>query len=52
MITFFNIQGAMIYLNEAGVQTGYEDVWTKIEMCEAHYEAVGLGRDYVKQFVR
>ena len=52
MITFFNIQGAMIYLNEAGEQIGYEDVWTKIEMCRAHYAANGLGADYVDQFVR
>ena len=52
MITFFNIQGAMIYLNEANERTGYEDVWTKIEMCRAHYAANGLGAEYVDQFVR
>ncbi len=52
MITFFNIQGAMIYLDADDKQTGYEDVWTKIEMCRAHYEAVGLGREYVNQFIR
>ncbi len=52
MITFFNISGAMIYLDEAGHQTGYEDVFSKIEMCRRHYEAVGLGTGYVDQFVR
>ncbi|KQW38672.1 2,4'-dihydroxyacetophenone dioxygenase family protein [Rhizobacter sp. Root404] len=52
MITFFNISGAMIYLDEYGQQTGYEDVFTKLEMCRAHYEAVGLGASYVDQFVR
>ena len=52
MITFFNISGAMIYLDDAGKQTGYEDVFTKLEMCRAHYEAVGLGASYVEQFVR
>ena len=52
MITFFNISGAMIYVDEAGQVTAYEDVHTKIEMCRAHYEKVGLGADYVKQFVR
>jgi quercetin dioxygenase-like cupin family protein len=52
MITFFNISGAMIYLDEDGQQTGYEDVFTKLEMCRAHYEAVGLGASYVEQFVR
>ena len=52
MITFFNIQGAMIYLNDANEQTGYEDVWTKIEMCRAHYAGNGLGAAYIDQFVR
>jgi quercetin dioxygenase-like cupin family protein len=52
MITFFNISGAMIYLDEQSRQVGYEDVFTKIEMCRAHYEAVGLGADYVDEFVR
>jgi hypothetical protein len=27
-------------------------VFTKIAMCRAHYAAVGLGADYVEQFVR
>ena len=52
MITFFNISGAMIYLDEAGRQVGYEDVFTKIDMCRKHYAAVGLGAEYVDQFVR
>ncbi|MEP6657659.1 MAG: cupin, partial [Betaproteobacteria bacterium] len=29
-----------------------EDVWTKIDMCRAHYAANGLGVAYVDQFVR
>ncbi len=52
MITFFNIHGAMIYLDGKGGTTGYEDVFTKIAMCRAHYEACGLGTAYVDQFVR
>ena len=52
MITFFNIAGAMIYLDDSGRQIGYEDVFTKIEMCRTHYSSVGLGADYVEQFVR
>jgi quercetin dioxygenase-like cupin family protein len=52
MITFFNIHGAMVYVDEAGQTTGYEDVFTKIAMCKAHYEAVGLGAGHVAQFVR
>ena len=52
MITFFNISGAMIYLDEEGKQVFYEDVFTKIEMCSKHYESVGLGADYIEQFIR
>ena len=52
MITFFNISGAMVYVDDAGNTTGYEDVFTKIEMCRRHYVEVGLGADYVQQFVR
>ena len=52
MITFFNIHGAMVYVDEQGRNTGYEDVFTKIAMCRAHYAACGLGADYVTQFVR
>ena len=52
MITQFNIHGAMIYLDDNGKTTGYEDVFTKIEMCRKHYIAVGLGADYIDQFIR
>jgi hypothetical protein len=52
MITFFSISGAMIYLDDAGHTIGYEDVWTKIEMCRQHYAEVGLGADYVDALVR
>ena len=52
MITFFNISGAMIYIGDDGRQTGYEDVFTKIDMCRAHYAGNGLGAGYVDQFIR
>ena len=52
MITQIKIHGAMIYLDDKGQTTGYEDVFTKIEMCRKHYAAVGLGADYIDQFIR
>jgi hypothetical protein len=52
MITFFNISGCMIYLDADNKQIGMEDVFTKIDMCRRHYAAVGLGADYVDQFIR
>lgn len=52
MITLFHITGAMIYVDEAGVVTAYEDVFSKIAMCRKHYIECGLGADYVDQFIR
>jgi 2,4'-dihydroxyacetophenone dioxygenase len=52
MITMFTVNGAMIYVDPWGETTGYEDVFTKIEMCRRHYAEVGLGADYVEQFIR
>jgi len=52
MITFFNIGGAMIYLDADDRMIGYEDVWSKIEMCRGHYASVGLGAQYIDQFIR
>lgn len=52
MITMFNVNGGMIYLDENGNAIGYEDVFSKIEMCMKHYEEVGLGRGFIEQFIR
>ena len=52
MITFFNINGAMIYLDEQGNQIGYEDVFTKLDMCRKHYANNGLGESFIEKFVR
>jgi 2,4'-dihydroxyacetophenone dioxygenase len=52
MITFFNIHGAMIYLDEKGGVTGYEDVFSKIDMCRKYYAQCGLGGEFVEQYVR
>ncbi len=52
MITFFNIQGCMYYVDDDNKHVGFEDVFTKIDMCRKHYEEVGLGADYVDQFIR
>ena len=42
----------MYYVDENGNHTGFEDVFTKIDMCRKHYDDVGLGEDFVDQFVR
>jgi 2,4'-dihydroxyacetophenone dioxygenase len=52
MITLFHITGAMIYVDEKGAVTAYEDVFSKIAMCRKHYIECGLGADFVEQFIR
>jgi hypothetical protein len=39
-------------VDENGKQVGYTDVHDRIAICREHYIKVGLGADYVKQFIR
>ena len=52
MITFFIVHGALMYVDPQGRATGYDDVFTRLEIAAKHYEQVGLGRDYVKKMMR
>jgi hypothetical protein len=52
MITMFQVNGIMLYVDPDGNALGYEDVFTKITMCRKHYESVGLGAAYVDRFIR
>src|SRR5215469_17947311 len=52
MITFFQVNGAMIYVDPDGRVLGYEDVFTKIDLCRRHFSSVGLGERFVEQFIK
>ena len=52
MITLFTVHGALMYVDPQGQATGYDDVFTRIDKYRAHFEAVGLGADHVRQFMR
>lgn len=51
-LTLFWITGTLIEMDENGNTTGYADVFTRIEQAARHYEAVGLGADHVKKYIR
>jgi len=51
MITFFQVNGAMIYVDPDGRVLGYEDVFTKIDLCRRHFISVGLGEGFIEQFI-
>ena len=52
MITLFQVNGIMLYVDPDGNAEGYEDVFSKIAMSRKHYAACGLGADYVERFIR
>lgn len=52
MITLFHNTGALIYCDEQGHTTGTTDVFDRVDACRRHFEAVGLGADYVETFIR
>lgn len=52
MMTLFHVSGAYIYVDPFGTPLGVEDVFTKAAAAKAHYEKIGLGADYVNQFMR
>ena len=52
MGTLFHVTGTYVYVDPDGNAVGYEDVFTKLEAARRHYADVGLGAEYVDQFVR
>ena len=52
MITLFQVNGLMLYVDPWGKALAYEDVFTKIDMCRKHYADIGLGAGFVDQFIR
>lgn len=50
--TLFTIHGGLVEVDEAGNTLGHADVFTRIEQAAQHFEAVGLGKDYVRRFIR
>ena len=52
MITLFQVNGEMHHVDPWGKQFGYEDVFTKIDMCRSHYNNAGLGAAFVDHLIR
>ena len=51
-LTYFQVNRVMYYVDPWGKAVGYEDVFTKIDMCRKHFAEVGLSADCVNQFIR
>jgi len=52
MVTFFQVNGAMVYVDPQENTLGYEDIFSKIYIFKRHYENIGLGGDYISKYIR
>ena len=52
MKTLFHNTGALLYCDETGKTVGSTDVFDRVKAARNHFEEVGLGTDFVKQFIR
>jgi 2,4'-dihydroxyacetophenone dioxygenase len=52
MVTLFHVTGSLVYVDPDGRATGYEDVFTKLDLARRHYEEVGLGAAFADTFCR
>lgn len=52
MMTLFFITGALMFIDEDGQVTDYDDVFRVIERARRHYIKAGLGADYIDQLLR
>ena len=52
MKVHFNVTGPLIWLDNDGEPDGHFDAFTYIELCQEHYDKVGIGADYVDTLIR
>jgi quercetin dioxygenase-like cupin family protein len=52
MVTLFQVNGSLMYVDPQGASIGYDDVFTRLDKARAHYATVGLGERFVEQFIR
>ena len=52
MLTCFHVTGALVYVDPYGEATGYDDVFTRLDMTRSHYREVGLGVDAAERLIR
>ena len=52
MVTLFHDSGALLYCDENGKNMGSTDVFDRVEAARKHFKNVGLGEDFVNQFIR
>jgi 2,4'-dihydroxyacetophenone dioxygenase len=46
------VSGGYIYVDAQGNPTGFEDVFTKIDLARKHYRINGVGETYLESLIR
>ncbi len=52
MVTLFQVNGALVYVEQDGTAIGYDDVFTRLEGTRRHYEAAGVDPKYLDTLIR
>ncbi len=52
MVTLFQVNGALVYVDQQGGAIGYDDVFTRLEGTRRHYDAVGVDAKYLETLIR
>jgi 2,4'-dihydroxyacetophenone dioxygenase len=52
MVTLFQVNGALVYVDQQGGAMGYDDVFTRLEGTRRHYESAGVDAEYLESLIR
>ena len=52
MLTLFQVNGALVYVDQQGGAIGYDDVFSRLEGTRRHYESAGVDAGYVDTLIR
>jgi hypothetical protein len=52
MATLFQVNGALVYVDQQGGAMGYDDVFTRLENTRRHYESAGVDTGYLDSLIR
>jgi 2,4'-dihydroxyacetophenone dioxygenase len=52
MLTLFQVNGALVYVDQQGSAIGYDDVFSRLEGTRRHYESAGVDAEYLETLIR
>jgi 2,4'-dihydroxyacetophenone dioxygenase len=52
MVPLFQLNGALVYVDQQGGAMGYDDVLTRLEGTRRHYHSAGVDAEYLETLIR